>query len=166
MSRETIKEIIWKTFTDLTGVEGERDFSLEVFTRKRELFVRRLRQRFPNLRLRNSNGKRTVEDFVDALHAEQCYKDTFYLQVLEIVQRVSGHKEYTLQSRVFADLLPDEMLTENNVRQSQEVIYFLAFNKVLKALENKWHFYPVYSAAAGCKNIAELAELFYRQGKF
>lgn len=166
MSRESIKEIVWKTFTELTGVNGEEDFSLEVFSRKREAFVRRLRQQFPALRLRNSNGKVTVEDFVDALFAEQCYKDVFYWETLELVKRVSGHQEYTLQDRVFADLFPDETITATNVRQSQSVIFFLAFNKVLNALERKNNYYPAYSLAAGCKNIAELAELFYRRGQF
>lgn len=165
MSRESIKEIVWKTFTNLTGVEGEEDFSLEVFSRKRETFVRRLRQQFPTLRLRNSNGKITVEDFVDALFAEQCYKDVFYWETLELIKKVSG-REYTLQDRVFADLLPDESLSDTNARQSESVIFFISFNKVLRALERKNNYYPAYSQAENCKNIAELAEMFYRRGQF
>ena len=101
MAREEIERIVWNEFVKFTGVEGEEDLNLEIFSIKRENFVRHLRLLFPELRLRNSFGKKTVEDFIDALFAEQIYKEKFINEVLDVVKKISGHTEYGLGDRLF-----------------------------------------------------------------
>ena len=121
MAREEIERIVWNEFVKFTGVEGEEDLNLEIFSIKRENFVRHLRLLFPELRLRNSFGKKTVEDFIDALFAEQIYKEKFINEVLDVVKKISGHTEYGLGNRLFEELRVRESEPETNARQAEEV---------------------------------------------
>ena len=114
MAREEIERIVWNEFVKFTGVEGEEDLNLEIFSIKRENFVRHLRLLFPELRLRNSFGKKTVEDFIDALFAEQIYKEKFINEVLDVVKKISGHTEYGLGNRLFEELRVRESEPETN----------------------------------------------------
>lgn len=166
MAREEIERIVWNEFVKFTGVEGEEDLNLEIFSIKRENFVRHLRLLFPELRLRNSFGKKTVEDFIDALFAEQIYKEKFINEVLDVVKKISGHTEYGLGNRLFEELRVRESEPETNARQAEEVKFFMAANKVFSALSQKTQYYPPYTVLANAENIRELAEIYYRRGQF
>lgn len=166
MAREEIERIVWNEFVKFTGVEGEEDLNLEIFSIKRENFVRHLRLLFPELRLCNSFGKKTVKDFIDALFAEQIYKEKFINEVLDVVKKISGHTEYGLGDRLFEELRVRESEPETNARQAEEVKFFMAANKVFSALSQKTQYYPPYSVLANAENIRELAEIYYRRGQF
>lgn len=96
-----------------------------------------MRLLFPELRLRNSFGKENREDFIDALFAEQIYKEKFINEVLDVVKKISGHTEYGLGDRLFEELRVRESEPETNARQAEEVKFFMASQQGFFSLVTK-----------------------------
>ena len=153
MEREEIKKIVWKAFTDFTGLEGNQNLNLEVYSWTRERFVRRLRELFPELRLRNSDGKVKVSDFVDALFAESIHKDKMFAEALQKAREVTKHPEYTLDSIPYEGRVHD-------------VNYGLDEMKLATVLYKYFDYNPYFTTFENCKTLRDKCELLYRRGQF
>lgn len=154
MTREKIKELVWDEFVNFTGVTGAENLDLRVFSVKREIFIRRFRNLFPDLRLRNSLGKVRVSDFVDALFAESIYKEKLFNQALEKVRKITNHPEYTLDDVIYSE------------KNRTHLNFYFDMQPVNKALCELFGYTPPYCFLASQLTVREKCELLYRRGKF
>ena len=161
-----IKKNVETLFVQITGVNvsGERLEMLKIQPEKKPLLKQALRKRYPNLRIEFSSDIQRVEDVVDYLRTQKSRREEFLQEFLLDVQKLSNHGEYTLDSILLEELVPVSPKPEEHRKES--IRYFLVAGRIIQKLEQKYHYSPQASFYMSCKNIGDLAEIYYRRGKF
>lgn len=135
---------------------------------ERDVFKKVVQSEFPDLRYRNINGLITIDDFAQKVEEELQRKKDFFNKALELIQKVTGHSEYTFGSILYEEHLPTHK--EGNARLSDEANYFIICQKVFRALSSQMYtkiiFHPTAPALENAKNLHELIDIYYRKGKF
>lgn len=159
-----IKEKLLSLYREKVGpIAGEND---EIPILERDAFKKAIQLAYPDLRYRNINGLVTINDFANKIEKEQVKKQEFFDKALNIICEVSGHPEYTLDSVLFEECLPQH--SEGNKKLSEEANYFIKCQKVYYALAKMTPriFTPKSTALENTKNLASLIDVYYREGRF
>lgn len=117
--------------------------------------LQRLRQAFPDIVISLSQKVLTVKDAIDFVVKQYAEKDNFQKQFLFFVNRDIKQKS-SLSTEI------DELIDEN----LSGVDAFLEKVKILHKLGNKYHYHPSNAEFSNCVQIKDLANIYYKAGKF
>ena len=135
---------------------------------ERSIFKKVIQEEFPDLRYRNINGLSTIDDFANKIEKEIQNKEAFFNKALDIIRRITGHPEYTLDSVLYEEFKPHTRF--GNQRFSKEANYFLKCQKVYNTLSENMYSKVMYHPSAAelerTKNLRELIDVYYRKGHF
>ena len=135
---------------------------------ERDIFKKVLQAEFSDLRYRNIDGLVTIDDFTVKVEEELQKKEGFFQKALALIQEVTKHPEYTLDSVLLAEFKPKHKT--GNKRLSEEAHYFLKCLKVYNALSEKMYtkvtYHPSAPALEKASNLQELIDIYYRKGRF
>lgn len=133
---------------------------------ERELLTKAIRTEYPDLRFCNTETLMCLEEFASRIEQELKKKESFFQTGLDIIRQVSGHPEYTLESRLFEDTIPH---SEGTCRLSEAANHFIRCNKVFSALARGLSlqaYYPNSVALELAPNLRALIDIYYRKGRF
>lgn len=169
MNRDSIKKIIWEIFTEMAIEGGEN-----VLTEKREKFIQRLCLEFPDLRLRNPEKLKTVEDFIDEFFIESCSKDELFKNLLDMVRKI-GNISLTLESKPFYHMDADEHIEIITEDYEDYEDYDDNYRKYSRDVMRSWgEFFDrfeakkpgISSTVSKRMSISGFAEILYKEGIF
>ena len=108
---------------------------------------------FNDLRLPYSLRANNLKEFSEAVFAEELRKQEFFEKVRNKINEVSK-KNYTL----------DSIILEEKEEDSLE--FFFDFSKIIDALGKEYKFSTSYALLKECRTPRQLAEVYYRRGRF
>lgn len=152
----------------VANIPGENKPHYKVNPTERHAFKKAIQEAFPDLRYRDIDGLVTIDDFADKVEAEIKKREDFFNKALDLICMVTEHPEYTLDSVLFAEVVPKHQT--GNKRLSEEANYFVKCQKVYNALSAKMYtkvvFHPTAPALEKTKNLRDLIDVYYRKGRF
>ena len=159
-----IKQKLLSLYREKVGNISDENEEIPIL--ERDVFKKAIQLAYPNLRYRNINGLVTINDFANKIEREIAKKQEFFAKALNVICEVSGHPEYTLESVLFEECLPQH--NEGNQRLSEEANYFIKCQKVYHALAKMTPriFNPKSTALENAKNLESLIDVYYREGRF
>ena len=152
---KTKEEILKRVLDDTEkclGVRVSANHRLETLEKISLINVLR-RGVFSGLRLSASTPFSTLAELADAMVEEQKKKEEFFKDVLQTVSQAVG-KNCEMKSPVFDGADVDDLN------------FFFDFSKLLRVLEKKYHYTASYALLRQCQTPQQLAEVFYRRGRF
>lgn len=168
MNRKKITDEIVAMFKSLVDPNVELKSNIleqEVLYGLQHDLQRKIQQLYPDLRYRHCGELRTLGDYINKAIDEDNFKREFFEKALGIISETSGHPEYTLDSKLYA-----EHLHHGNVKESQEGNYYVHCLPVYKALTKRMYtkveYYPNPSLLENAHTLRELIDIYYRKGRF
>lgn len=126
---------------------------------------RKIQQAYPDLRYHNCGDLKTLGDYIDKAVEEDNFKREFFEKALGIIREVSGHPEYTLDSKLYV-----EHLHHGELKESQEANYYAncipVYKALTKRLYTKVEYYPNPCLLERARNLREVIDVYYRKGRF
>ncbi len=150
-TKEQIEELVVSAFNKL--VNASADLSAKVSPREKWQFIQSLRVVFNDLRLKNSINAVTLQQFADEVYAEELRKQEFFEKVRRRINEITK-KNYAADSVI----LKGEDVNSVN--------FFFDFSKILNPLIKEFKYSADYSLMQKCRTPYQLADMFYRRGRF
>lgn len=147
-TKEQIEELIVGEFAS-----KKANLTTVISWQRRDFFVKRLRVIFNDLRLPYSLRANNLKEFSEAVFAEELRKQEFFEKVRNKINEVSK-KNYAL----------DSIILEEKEEDSLE--FFFDFSKILNPLIKEFKYSADYSVMQKCRTPYQLADMFYRRGRF
>lgn len=147
-TKEQIEELIVGEFAS-----KKANLTTVISWQRRDFFVKRLRVIFNDLRLPYSLRANNLKEFSEAVFAEELRKQEFFEKVRNKINEVSK-KNYAL----------DSIILEEKEEDSLE--FFFDFSKIIDALGKEYKFSTSYTLLKKCRTPSQLAEVYYRRGRF
>lgn len=150
-TKEQIEELVVSAFGEFASKKA--NLTTVISWQRRDFFVKRLRVIFNDLRLPYSLRANNLKEFSEAVFAEELRKQEFFEKVRNKINEVSK-KNYTL----------DSIILEEKEEDSLE--FFFDFSKIIDALGKEYKFSTSYALLKECRTPRQLAEVYYRRGRF
>lgn len=149
--KEQIEELVVSAFREFANTKA--NLMTTISWQRRDFFVKKLRVIFNDLRLPYSLRANNLKEFSEAVFAEELRKQEFFEKVRNKINEVSK-KNYTL----------DSIILEEKEEDSLE--FFFDFSKIIDALGKEYKFSTSYALLKECRTPRQLAEVYYRRGRF
>ncbi len=150
-TKEQIEELVVSAFGEFASKKA--NLTTVISWQRRDFFVKRLRVIFNDLRLPYSLRANNLKEFSEAVFAEQLKKQEFFEKVRCRINEIAK-KNYASDSVI----LEGEEVNSLN--------FFFDFSKILNPLIKEFKYSTDYSVMRQCRTPYQLADMFYRRGRF
>ncbi|MBQ8631729.1 MAG: hypothetical protein IJ479_08460 [Alphaproteobacteria bacterium] len=150
-TKEQVEELVVSTFGEFAN--AKTNLTAVMSWQRRDIFLKKLRVVFSDLRLPYSLKAANLKEFSEVIFAEELKKQQFFENVLRKINEVSK-KNYA----------PDSIILEEKDANSLE--FFFDFSKIIDALGKEYKFSTSYALLEKCRTPNQLADVYYRRGRF
>ncbi len=150
-TKEQVEELVVSAFGEFAN--AKTNLTAVMNWQRRDIFLKKLRVVFSDLRLPYSLRAANLKEFSEAIFAEELRKQQFFENVLRKINEVSK-KNYA----------PDSIILEEKDVNSLE--FFFDFSKIINVLSREYKFSTSYALLENCRTPNQLADIYYRRGRF
>ena len=150
-TKEQVEELVVSAFGEFAN--AKTNLTAVMSWQRRDIFLKKLRVVFSDLRLPYSLKAANLKEFSEVIFAEELKKQQFFENVLKKINEVSK-KNYA----------PDSIILEEKDANSLE--FFFDLSKIIDALGKEYKFSTSYALLEKCRTPNQLADVYYRRGRF
>lgn len=150
-TKEQVEELVVSAFGEFAN--AKTNLTAVMSWQRRDIFLKKLRVVFNDLRLPYSLKAANLKEFSEVIFAEELKKQQFFENVLKKINEVSK-KNYA----------PDSIILKGKDENSLE--FFFDFSKIINVLNKEYKFSTSYALLRKCRTPNQLADVYYRRGRF